>query len=165
MSEADGNVRAPARGDGGGVRRRTRRRRGARNGEEEECEGGEGEETVPVPYLWGGGDSGTVSDFPAHDLHDRRWDLFGAAGHVALSGAPVPATPRATRPQRLDSRSDAAPRRGNPSDAVRAQRHSSAPLHRRDVGWALAQCLEFIGRSTVEIHWHGTIRSQASPPG
>ena len=64
-----------------------------------------------------GGDSGAVSNFPAHDLHDRGWDLVCAASHVALSGASDPATPRATRPQRLDSGSAAAPGAGTQATA------------------------------------------------
>ena len=63
--------------------------------------------TVPVPYLWG--HSGAVSKFPAHDLSDRGWDPFCAARHVAFNGAPDPATPGATQPQRLDFGSAAAP--------------------------------------------------------
>ena len=43
-------------------------------------------------------------------------------------------------------------RRGNPSDGVLAQEHSSAFLLRGDVEWALAHSLEFIRRPTVEIH-------------
>ena len=63
--------------------------------------------TVPVPYLWR--DSGAVSNFPAHDPSDRGWDPFCAARHVALAGAPDPATQRATRPQRLGFGLAAAP--------------------------------------------------------
>ena len=64
-----------------------------------------------------GGDSGAVSNFPAHDPHDRGWDLFCAVSHVALPGASDPATARATRPQRLDSGSAAAPGAGTQATA------------------------------------------------
>ena len=157
FGEGDG-VRAPANGEGGGVRAPANSGKCSGSGEletawEESAKERKKERNCSGPlFMGGGGDSGAVSDFPAHDLHDRGWDLFCAASHVALSGAPDPATPRATRPQRLDSGSYAAPRRGNRSDGMLAQKHSSASLRRRDVGWTLAHCLEFIGRSTVEIH-------------
>ena len=43
-------------------------------------------------------------------------------------------------------------RRGNPSDGVLRQEHSSAFLLGCDVGWAPARTLEFSMKPTVKIH-------------
>ena len=43
-------------------------------------------------------------------------------------------------------------RRGNPSDGMLEQEHSSAFLLGQDVGWAPARNLEFSTKPTVEIH-------------
>ena len=99
-----------------------------------------------------GGDAGAVSNFPAHDPHDRGWDLFCAARHVALAGAPDPATPWVTRPPTVGLRIGCGSRRGNPSNRVLGQEHSSAFLFRRDVVWGPARNLELSAKPTVEIH-------------
>ena len=131
--------------------RRVQRRRCARDnggGEAKERK----EERRPFRSPIYGGDSGAVPRFPAHDLHDRGWDLFCAARHVALAGALDPATPRVTRPPTVGLRIGCGSRRRNPSDSVLGQKHSSVFLLRRDVVWGPARNLEFNTKPTVEIH-------------